>query len=91
MKVSKIFRGNFHSIWSKHREISLTPLRECGVKVRVLQEQAGNPELEEVQPQPLDMSVPTDSFRAAVTYFVLLPIVFPLWLTLPDTRKHSCE
>ena len=56
-----------------------------------MQEQAGNPELEEVQPQPLDMSVPTDSFRAAVTYFVLLPIVFPLRLTLPDTRKHSCE
>ena len=51
----------------------------------------GNPELEEVQPQPLDMSIPTDSCRAALTYFALLPIVFPLWLTLPDTRKHSGE
>ena len=35
------------------------------------------------------MSVPTDSFRGALTYFALLPIVFPLWLTLPDTRKYS--
>ena len=37
------------------------------------------------------MSIPTDSFLRAVTYFVLLPIVFPLWLTLPDTRKQSCK
>ena len=37
------------------------------------------------------MSVPTDSFRGALTYFALLPIVFPLWLTLPDTRKYACK
>jgi len=64
-----------------------TGSEEPGVKV----EGGGNPELEEVQPQPLDMSVPTDSFLRAITYFVLLPIVFPLWLTLPDTRKHSSK
>jgi len=64
-----------------------TGSEEPGVKV----EGGGNPELEEVQPQPLDMSIPTDSFLRAVTYFVLLPIVFPLWLTLPDTRKQSCK
>jgi len=51
----------------------------------------GNPELEEVQPQPLDMSVPSDSCLKTITYFVLLPIVFPLWLTLPDTRKQSAR
>jgi len=50
-----------------------------------------NPDLEEVQPQPLDMSVPTDSWVRCLTYFVLLPIVFPLWLTLPDTRKSSAK
>jgi len=49
----------------------------------------GEPELEEVQPEPLDMSVPTDCGFRCLTYFVLLPIVFPLWLTLPDTRKQS--
>jgi len=50
-----------------------------------------NPDLEEVQPQPLDITMPTDSCVKTVTYFVLLPIVFPLWLTLPDTRKQSGE
>jgi len=64
-----------------------TGSEEPGVKA----EGGGNPELEEVQPQPLDMSIPTDSFLRAITYFVLLPIVFPLWLTLPDTRKQSCK
>ena len=57
----------------------------------LLQEAGGNPELEEIEPQPLDMSVPTDSCRSALTYFALLPIVLPLWLTLPDTRKQSGE
>jgi len=50
---------------------------------------AGNPDLEEVEPEPLDLSIPLDSCTKTVTYFVLLPIVFPLWLTLPDTRKRS--
>jgi hypothetical protein len=51
----------------------------------------GGPELEEVQPEPLDLSIPTDSCAKTITYFILLPIVFPLWLTLPDTRKQSCK
>jgi len=51
----------------------------------------GGPELEEVQPEPLDLSIPTDSCGKTITYFILLPIVFPLWLTLPDTRKQSCK
>jgi hypothetical protein len=44
-----------------------------------------------VQPEPLDLSIPTDSCAKTITYFILLPIVFPLWLTLPDTRKQSCK
>jgi hypothetical protein len=48
-------------------------------------------ELEEVQPEPLDLSIPTDSCAKTITYFILLPIVFPLWLTLPDTRKQTCK
>ena len=51
----------------------------------------GGPELEEVQPEPLDLSIPTDSCGKTITYFILLPLVFPLWLTLPDTRKQSCK
>merc|ERR1711963_1162403 len=48
-------------------------------------------DLEEVQPQPLDITMPTDSCVKTVTYFILLPVVFPLWLTLPDTRKQSAR
>ncbi len=38
--------------------------------------------------QPLNMSWP-DSWRERITYVVILPIILPLWLTLPDTRKTS--
>ncbi|XP_049876608.1 sodium/potassium/calcium exchanger Nckx30C isoform X2 [Pectinophora gossypiella] len=34
---------------------------------------------------PLDMSWPT-GFRKRLTYLLVAPIVFPLWITLPDTR-----
>jgi hypothetical protein len=37
------------------------------------------------------MAIPTDSCGRTITYFLLLPLVFPLWLTLPDTRKQSGE
>ncbi|RZF41460.1 hypothetical protein LSTR_LSTR000174 [Laodelphax striatellus] len=35
--------------------------------------------------EPLDMGWP-DSARKRLTYLLVAPIVFPLWLTLPDTR-----
>ncbi|XP_026493910.1 sodium/potassium/calcium exchanger Nckx30C isoform X2 [Vanessa tameamea] len=34
---------------------------------------------------PLDMSWPS-GFRKRITYLLVAPIVFPLWMTLPDTR-----
>ena len=37
---------------------------------------------------PLDLSWP-DTCRERLTYVLVLPIVVPLWLTLPDTRKPS--
>ena len=43
---------------------------------------------EEEDNQPLDLSWP-DTFRERVTYLSFLPIIIPLWLTLPDTRKES--
>ena len=45
---------------------------------------------EEEEAQPLDLSWP-DSCRERITYVAFLPIIIPLWLTLPDTRKQSCE
>ncbi|XP_065168869.1 sodium/potassium/calcium exchanger Nckx30C isoform X3 [Atheta coriaria] len=41
---------------------------------------------EEDPPDPLDMSWPSGA-RKRITYILLAPIVFPLWLTLPDTRS----
>lgn len=40
--------------------------------------------------EPLDMSWP-DSSRKRLTYMLVAPILFPLWLTLPDTRTPKGE
>ena len=40
----------------------------------------------EVQPEVLDMRFPSKGLEKQITYIVLFPIIFPLWLTLPDTR-----
>ena len=44
--------------------------------------------MEEDENQPLDLSWP-DSWRERVTYLLFLPIIIPLYITLPDTRKQS--
>ncbi|TRY67329.1 hypothetical protein TCAL_02759 [Tigriopus californicus] len=45
---------------------------------------------EEEDNQPLDLSWP-DTCRERTTYLLILPIIIPLWLTLPDTRKASAR
>ena len=45
---------------------------------------------DEVQPEPLDMAFPS-GLQKQCTYLVLFPIIFPLWLTLPDTRSQKGE
>ncbi|XP_075320656.1 sodium/potassium/calcium exchanger 2-like [Odontesthes bonariensis] len=40
--------------------------------------------------QPLSLAWP-DTPRKQLTYVIILPIVFPLWLTLPDVRRESSE
>ncbi|XP_059080876.1 sodium/potassium/calcium exchanger Nckx30C-like isoform X5 [Tigriopus californicus] len=47
----------------------------------------GGMNLDEVQPEPLDMSFPRHGLQKQCTYLLLFPIIFPLWLTLPDTRN----
>jgi sodium/potassium/calcium exchanger 2 len=44
----------------------------------------------EEENQPLDLSWP-DNWRERITYILFLPIIIPLWLTLPDTRKESAR
>lgn len=45
---------------------------------------------EEEEDQPLSLSWP-ESNRKRFTYLVVMPIVLPLWLTLPDSRKNSSK
>ena len=42
----------------------------------------------EVNPEPLDMRFPKKGLQKQITYLLLFPIIFPLWLTLPDTRAQ---
>lgn len=46
-------------------------------------------EEEEEDDQPLSLSWP-DSNRKRLTYLLIIPIVLPLWITLPDVRKTVC-
>ncbi|XP_051019984.1 sodium/potassium/calcium exchanger 2 isoform X2 [Acomys russatus] len=43
---------------------------------------------EEEDDQPLSLSWPANP-RKQVTFLIVLPIVFPLWITLPDVRKPA--
>ncbi|KAM9834103.1 sodium/potassium/calcium exchanger 2-like isoform X4 [Syngnathus typhle] len=45
---------------------------------------------EEEDDQPLSLSWP-ESGRKRFTYLLIMPIVLPLWLTLPDVRKPSAK
>ncbi|XP_036290059.1 sodium/potassium/calcium exchanger 2 isoform X6 [Pipistrellus kuhlii] len=45
---------------------------------------------DEEEDQPLSLGWPSNP-RKQVTFLIVLPIVFPLWLTLPDVRKPSAR
>ncbi|XP_047672590.1 sodium/potassium/calcium exchanger 2-like isoform X2 [Tachysurus fulvidraco] len=47
-------------------------------------------EEDEEEDQPLSLSWP-ESNRKRLTYLLLLPIVVPLWITLPDVRKPTAK
>lgn len=44
-------------------------------------------EEEEKEDEPLSLEWP-DTRRKQATYLFLLPIIFPLWLTVPDVRNQ---
>ncbi|ETE61176.1 Sodium/potassium/calcium exchanger 2 [Ophiophagus hannah] len=50
----------------------------------------GAEEEDEEDGQPLSLAWP-DTLRKQLTYLVILPIVFPLWVTLPDVRNPSSK
>ena len=66
------------------------------VRISQLQSEApggpgGPTEADEVQPEPLDMRFPRGGIQKQCMYLILFPIIFPLWLTLPDTRSPKGE
>ncbi|XP_030207860.1 sodium/potassium/calcium exchanger 2 isoform X2 [Gadus morhua] len=48
----------------------------------------GGDEEDEDEDQPLSLAWP-ETNRKRITYLVILPIVLPLWLTLPDVRRET--
>lgn len=42
---------------------------------------------EEEEDEPLSLDWP-DTRRKQATYLLLLPIIFPLWVTIPDVRNQ---
>ncbi|XP_077375279.1 sodium/potassium/calcium exchanger 1-like isoform X5 [Festucalex cinctus] len=50
----------------------------------------GDEEEDEEEKEPLSLDWP-ESPRKQATYLLLLPIVFPLWLTLPDVRNPTSK
>ncbi|XP_035295704.1 sodium/potassium/calcium exchanger 2 isoform X3 [Cricetulus griseus] len=78
---------------STSTEVEMTPSSEASEPV-----QNGNlshsieatdaPTAEEEDDQPLSLSWPSNA-RKQVTFLIVLPIVFPLWITLPDVRKPA--
>ncbi|XP_031415810.1 sodium/potassium/calcium exchanger 2-like isoform X3 [Clupea harengus] len=47
-------------------------------------------EEEEDEDQPLSLAWP-ETTRKRLTYLLIFPIIFPLWLTLPDVRRESAQ
>ena len=45
---------------------------------------------EEEESEPLDMSWP-DTWSKRISYLLVLPLILPMWITLPDTRKPECR
>ncbi|KYO17593.1 hypothetical protein Y1Q_0000333 [Alligator mississippiensis] len=71
-------------------EVAITPPTDSGPVQNG--NVAHNTEAEDLEEddddQPLSLAWPETS-RKQITYLIFLPIVFPLWVTLPDVRKPS--
>ncbi|XP_045471305.1 sodium/potassium/calcium exchanger Nckx30C isoform X3 [Harmonia axyridis] len=66
------------------RRMSSVRARKSLTSQAVVCLQVGEPE--EEPPEAMDMGWPS-SAKKRISYVILAPIVFPLWLTLPDTRS----
>ncbi|XP_064032818.1 sodium/potassium/calcium exchanger 2 isoform X3 [Pogoniulus pusillus] len=68
-------------------EVAVTPPSDSGPVQNGIAHNVEE-ENEEDEDQPLSLAWP-DTPRKQLTYLLVLPIVFPLWVSLPDVRKPS--
>ncbi|XP_044283864.1 sodium/potassium/calcium exchanger 2 isoform X1 [Varanus komodoensis] len=68
-------------------EVEVTPPNDGPVQNGTA---VGAEEEEEDEDQPLSLAWP-DTPRKQLTYLIIFPIVFPLWVTLPDVRNPSAK
>ena len=55
-------------------------------------EAGGKADDEDEVEEPIDMSFPKGhGWKAIVVYLISLPIMLPLYYTLPDTKKDKCK
>uniref|UniRef100_A0A8C2VAU9 Solute carrier family 24 member 2 n=2 Tax=Chinchilla lanigera TaxID=34839 RepID=A0A8C2VAU9_CHILA len=82
---------------STSTEVEMTPSSEASEPVQngnlshsieAAETQQATETAEEDDDQPLSLAWPSNT-RKQVTFLIVLPIVFPLWITLPDVRKPS--
>ncbi|XP_058551223.1 sodium/potassium/calcium exchanger 2 isoform X2 [Neofelis nebulosa] len=80
---------------STSTEVEMTPTSDASEPVQngnlshtMEAAEAQTTETGEEEDQPLSLAWPSNP-RKQVTFLIVLPIVFPLWITLPDVRKPS--
>ncbi|XP_053321861.1 sodium/potassium/calcium exchanger 2 isoform X2 [Spea bombifrons] len=69
---------------------SVAPVQNGNVShnIEATETQLAEAELTDEEDHPLTLSWPTNRRKRAV-YLAVLPIIFPLWITLPDVRNPS--
>ncbi|KAM8792883.1 sodium/potassium/calcium exchanger 2 [Eudromia elegans] len=67
-------------------EVAVTPPSDSGPVQNGIAHNVEEENEEEDEDQPLSLAWP-DTLRKQITYLIVLPIVFPLWVSLPDVRN----
>ncbi|XP_010224463.1 PREDICTED: sodium/potassium/calcium exchanger 2 isoform X2 [Tinamus guttatus] len=67
-------------------EVAVTPPSDSGPVQNGIAHNVEEENEEEDEDQPLSLAWP-DTPRKQITYLIVLPIVFPLWVSLPDVRN----
>ncbi|XP_075450796.1 sodium/potassium/calcium exchanger 2 isoform X2 [Ascaphus truei] len=82
---------------STNVEVEVTPPKDSEIAVQngnishsieAAESQVTGAGLDDEEDRPLSLAWPNNGRKRAV-YLAVLPIIFPLWLTLPDVRKTS--